>query len=311
MGERDDAKRSVESTRARIGVLAHEVSRRMTPGYAKERAREMARYKAYEMRDRAAQNPWILPMLGGGIGALIGKALAGRAQERRDRYWDDRYGMRGYRAGDGYGLRESERYEVWAGEDAGVAPVDETDDYTGIDVESSGGGMRDRVGEVKDRAGEVKDRALEMKDRASERVSEVKDRLTGTASGMKDRMRSRAYDLRDRIPGPDELRWRAQENPAFWAFGAMAVGALFGLVLPVTEREREALAPAKEKLREAGEQAAHKVSDKVSEKMGTTGASQGHQTGSSDLGIGSPAPMTPSSGAGTSGPDILSPDPLH
>jgi ElaB/YqjD/DUF883 family membrane-anchored ribosome-binding protein len=296
MGERDDAKRSVESTRARIGVLAHEVSRRMTPGYAKERAREMARYKAYEMRDRAAQNPWILPMLGGGIGALIGKALTGRAQERRERYWDDRYGMRGYRAGDGHG-RESERYEVWAGEDAGVAPVDETDDYTGIDVESSGGGMRDRAGE--------------LKDRASERVSEVKDRLTGTASGMKDRMRSRAYDLRDRIPGSDELRWRAQENPAFWAVGAIAVGALFGLVLPVTERERQALAPAKEKLREAGEQAAHKVSDKVSEKMGTTGASQSREPGSSDLGIGSPAPMTPSSGAGTSGPDILSPDPLH
>jgi ElaB/YqjD/DUF883 family membrane-anchored ribosome-binding protein len=306
MGERDDAKRSVESTRARIGVLAHEVSRRMTPGYAKERAREMARYKAYEMRDRAAQNPWILPLLGSGIGALIGKALTGRAQERRERYWDDRYGTRGYRTGDGYGLRESERYEVWAGEDTGVAPIDDTDDYTGIDVETSGTG-----GGLRDRADEMKDRAAEMKDRASEKVSEVKDRITGRASGMKDRMRSRAYDLRERMPGTDELRWRAQENPAFWAFGAMAVGALFGLVLPITERERQALAPAKEKLREAGEQAAHKVSDKVSEKIGTTGATQGRETGSSDLGIGSPAPMTPSSGAGTSGPDILSPDPLH
>ncbi|HYG67387.1 MAG TPA: hypothetical protein VD838_06995, partial [Anaeromyxobacteraceae bacterium] len=84
----------------------------------------MARYKAYEMRDRAAENPWMLPLLGGGIGALIGKALTTRAQDRRERaYWEEDYYARGQRRpGDGYGLRESERYEVWAGEDAGVAP---------------------------------------------------------------------------------------------------------------------------------------------------------------------------------------------
>jgi ElaB/YqjD/DUF883 family membrane-anchored ribosome-binding protein len=300
MGERDDAKRSVETTRARIGVLAHEVSRRMTPGYAKERAKEMARYKAYEMRDRAADNPWMLPMLGAGIGAFLGKALTGRAQERRERHWDEqRYAYpRDYGRGEERGIRESERYEVWAGEDPGMAPIDETYDETGIDVEGSS---------VRDRAGEVKERAAEMKDRASEKVSEVKDRLAERASGVKDRMRSRAYDLRDRMPARDELRARAQENPAFWAFGAMAVGALFGLVLPVTESERRALEPAKGKLREAGQQAAQKVSDKVSEKMGTTGASQDI---GSDLGIGSPAPMTPGSGAGT-GPDIGSPDALH
>lgn len=292
MGERDDAKRSVESTRARIGVLAHEVSRRMTPDYAKERAKEMARDKAYVMRDRAADNPWMLPLLGAGIGAFLGKAITGRVQGRRERYWDERSAYRGdYGRGDRYGLREDERYEVWAGEDVGVAPIDETDE-TGLEP----GGPS-----IRDRAADAKERAAEMKDRASEKLGEVKERFTDRASGMKESMRSRAYDLRDRIPAGDELRANARENPALWAFGAMAVGALFALALPVTESERRALAPAKGKLREAGQQAAQKVSEKVSEKVGTTGARQQAEEPGSDLGIGSPSPMPPTSG----------PEPLH
>lgn len=309
MGERDDAKRSVESTRARIGVLAHEVSRRMTPGYAKERAKEMARYRAYEMRDRAAENPWMLPLMGAGIGALLGKALTSRAQERRDRaYWDERYERhpRITRSGDGYGLREAERYEVWTGEDAGVIG---REDDTGFDVESESGGSG-----LRERTAEAKERAAEMKDRASEKVAEVKDRLVGRASDVSGRMRSRAYEMRERLPGREDLRANAQENPAFWAFGAMAVGALLGMILPVTESERRALAPAREKLRETGQQAAQKVSDKVSEKMGTAehgAASSPDAASSGGIGIGSPAPMTPGSGAGATGQDILPTDPLH
>lgn len=342
MGERDDAKRSVESSRARIGVLAHEVSRRMTPGYAKERAREMARDKAYEMRDRAAERPWMLPLLGAGIGALLGKALTSRAQERRDRYgWDDRYdrygrgdrlygrGDRYSGRGDGYGLRDVERYEVWSGEDSGVIG---RDDDSAFDVEASSGsssGLRDRAEDVKERASEMKDRASdkvsEVKDRIVGRASDVSDRVRSRASDVSDRMRSRAYDLRDRMPGSEDLRANAQENPAFWAFGALAVGAVLGLLLPVTESERRALAPAKEKLREASQQAAQTVSDKVSEKMGQSGANdrQGESFSTTEgrgdtfasttgAGMGAPAPMTPSSGAGATGPDILPPtDPLH
>lgn len=331
MGERDDAKRSVESSRARIGVLANEVSRRMTPGYAKERAKEMARYKAYEMRDRAAERPWMLPLLGAGIGALLGKALTSRAQERRDRYsFDDRYQRydrpvpyeRSVR-GDGYGLRESERYEVWSGEDSGVIGREDDAAFEVAGSDPSGSSVKDRAAEMKDRASE---KVSDVKERIVGRASDVSDRVRSRASDMSDRMRSRAYELRDRMPATEDLRANAQENPAYWAFGAMAVGAVLGLLLPVTDSERRALAPAKEKLREAGQQAAQTVSERVSEKMGTTGANdrpgedtfastqgQGdtYASTSGGLGIGAPAPMTPTSGAGATGPDLLPDDRIH
>ena len=46
MGERDDARHQVDEKRERVSRIAHEVSRRLTPEYAKERARDMARDRA-------------------------------------------------------------------------------------------------------------------------------------------------------------------------------------------------------------------------------------------------------------------------
>src|SRR5215212_1337795 len=100
MGERDDARHQVEQRRERIGALAHEVSRRITPDYAKERAREMARDKAYEVRERAVDSGWLIPLIGAGVGAVIGKALQSRARDREERAW---YGRFDHARGDAYG----------------------------------------------------------------------------------------------------------------------------------------------------------------------------------------------------------------
>lgn len=305
MGERDDAKRSIESTRARIGVLAHEVSRRMTPAYAKERAKEMARYKASEVRDRATESPWVLPLVGAGIGALVGRAFVGRIQERRARAWDERGALASRR--DGWGRGET--YEVWSGEDPGVAPIDELEGDTGLEIEDEERrGLRARAedaGEgLRDRAADLKDRAADLKDRAADKASEVRDRLGAKAGEVRERVRHRAGALRERIPAADDVRASAEQNPAVWALGAMALGALFGMLVPVGERERRALAPAKEKVRQVSQQAAEKVSDQVSERLGSTGAS-----GQGPAVTG--GPMAPSPGGGPGGPDVLPPEPLH
>ena len=65
MGERDDARHQVEQKRERMSRIAHEVSRRMTPGYAKERAREMARDRMSSARDRAVEHRVVRSAAGG------------------------------------------------------------------------------------------------------------------------------------------------------------------------------------------------------------------------------------------------------
>jgi hypothetical protein len=81
-----------------------------------------------------------------------------------------------------------------------------------------------------------------------------------------------------------------------WAFAAMAVGALFGLALPLSEGERRVIEPAKEKLREAGSQAM----DMAESRVAGVGESQEEPSQTS-------APASPSS------PTLSSPpsEPLH
>lgn len=83
MGERDDAKHSIEQTRARMSAISEELARRSSPEYLKGKARSMARDKTMEMRDRVVDSPWALAALGGAFGAIAGRLLADYAREER------------------------------------------------------------------------------------------------------------------------------------------------------------------------------------------------------------------------------------
>jgi ElaB/YqjD/DUF883 family membrane-anchored ribosome-binding protein len=257
MGERDDARHQVEQTRARMSAVAHEVSRRMTPEYAKERATEMARYRAIQARDRAVDNPWLVPLLGAGIGALVGRALAARAQDAREREWEYRGGRRW-----SYGEPRSfvSRGDEFGYEAYGEAWRDEVPPATG--EYGSTGGQEPGIGE---RASEM---ASEVKERVAGTASDVKERVVERAGEYRDRMREGAQHLRERIPDAGTIRERAQEQPGMWVVGAMALGALFGFAVPMSDRERRVLEPAREKARETGQQALDKAMSRAESAVG-------------------------------------------
>jgi hypothetical protein len=220
--------------------IAHEVSRRMTPGYAKERARDMARERMSTARDRAVESSWFAPLLGAGIGALVAKTLQSRAQERS---WDrDRFGYRGELERRGYGYPRGgyyaagrEDYDVYGGE-------------AGVPEEMLGEGG-------------------ETGSKLREKASEVKERARATAEQMKGRIEESTSSVRERLPDRDRIRESTHQDTGLWALGAMALGALFGFALPETQREREMLEPARRKARELGQQARDKALEKGSEAM--------------------------------------------
>ncbi len=113
MGERDTAEREIEHARERLGEIADEVSRRVSPARIKaevrergtemaQRAKEAALRKTTEVKDRAIESPTLLGLVGGVVGASVGAMLARRARDRQNREWE-------YRRFEGYGYGPQRR----------------------------------------------------------------------------------------------------------------------------------------------------------------------------------------------------------
>jgi hypothetical protein len=238
--------------------IAHEVSRRMTPEYAKERAREMARDRMHRAKDRAVESSWLAPLVGAGIGALAAKAVQSRAQGgRRFEQEGASYGQRR----ELYGYPRGE-YGYPGGEYPEYASTGEYDLYGAEAGEGGdgGSGLGERAAEARDRARakaeEVKDLARGKAEQAKGRIEEARGRVQGATAS-----------LRERIPDRERIRESAHEDMGFWALGALALGALFGMALPETQGERRMLEPARRKARELGEQAKDKAFEKSTEAM--------------------------------------------
>lgn len=288
-----------------MSAIAQEVSRRMTPGYAKERAKEMAKERAYEARDRAVDSPWVLPLIGAGIGALVGRALLGRAQERREAEWRREwergrpYGSHGYvrRGWDRTGQAGSPGPQGAYGSSA-----EWDEDLAMATTETGDGGsagVRERLSEG---AASAKDKVAGKASELGDRASEMKDRLGARAGELGDRVKERATALRDRMPDRETIRSSAYEQPGMWALGAAAIGALFGFALPMSDKEREVLQPAKERMREA----THQAMDRAVEKVEHMGGEAGGRETEHDVGGTQPSPGT--TGLLTNPPG---PDPIH
>jgi len=99
------------------------------------------------------------------------------------------------------------------------------------------GGVREKAGELKEKAGELKDKAVQMSHRAVEKLPTTEDvKRVGRYVG---------------------------EEPLVGALAAVAVGAALGLLLPLTNKEREVLEPYRVRAGEKLEQLTEDVKEQV------------------------------------------------
>ena len=98
MGEQDDARREISAARERLSEIAIELSRRTTPDHIKglakdrvlqlkERAKEAAMNKTYELGEQMTNRPggyrWLGAILGAGLGSMLAKQAYRTVQQRR------------------------------------------------------------------------------------------------------------------------------------------------------------------------------------------------------------------------------------
>jgi ElaB/YqjD/DUF883 family membrane-anchored ribosome-binding protein len=262
MGERTDAKRSIESSTRHMSEIAQELSRRASPQYIGEQAKEKALYKTQEWKEQMTSSPTALGLIGGALGAAIGRAIARnrRTSTRYFRGYGDRYGYddrsgSGYRGESRYGDDLRYRDDLRYGQDTRYG--------YGQDLR-----YRDDTA-----SGEGSDRTSAMKEKISEGAQDLKDR----ASELKDRAGDVVSNFRERIPSADELRHGAEENPMMLALGGVALGAIAAWLLPVSRKEREMLEPMKQRAGEAVGQLGNKMSDSVQQAQEKIAGQQDQQ----------------------------------
>lgn len=236
MGERTDAKRSIESSARHMSEIAEELSRRASPRYIGEQAREKALNKTHEWKEEMTTSPTALGLIGGALGAAIGGALArnrrsSAASRESRRFAEFGYGDRRFGSSGDVGYRER---AIYTGDLEYRQGRDERDGTGGVGEKIAGG-------------------AQELKDRAGDLVSGV----------------------RERIPSAAELGQKAEDNPMLIALGGIALGAIAALLLPVTRKERELLEPMKQKAGEAIGTMGDKVSDSVQQAQEKIAGNQG------------------------------------
>lgn len=133
------------------------------------------------------------------------------------------------------------------------ANADETDTRPGMWSR-----VRERAGSARS---SVADRASTARDFTSEKWQSARDRTSDYAS----RARMRASDARQRAAqGYDE-------HPLTGALVGLAAGALFGLLLPRTQRENELLGETRDRLADAAKSAARAAADTAKQQLDEKG----------------------------------------
>jgi len=243
-----------------MSELADELARRMEPDHLKqlaaskaevlkEQAKEKVSEKADELKMRAkeavmrrtdeikvrADTPRGWSMFGAIIGAGVGSMLMKKAFDVR-------------RRSDMYGRYDRTTPSLVPAPDGGL--MRPTGDVRGSDI-----GVRTSA-----------DVGVNVGDSG---MSDIKER----ASDLVDRAKDKASALRERIPDRSEMKYRAwdwydtvTENPVLLAIGGIAFGALFASFIPVTERERRLIEPAKSKVKESISNLGDQLESKLSEQ---------------------------------------------
>ena len=294
MGERHDAEREIAQTRARLSGIAEELSRRATPDYVRERAREVAddmktraaakaRERGMQMQERTMENPWVLATVGGALGLLAGKFIGNKAKDRYERTHPPSRRVRSYEFDETSYVQRPESYRPPARAEGGVIITEDemygldtmgTDvrDRTNYDVESERArfraeqatygeeGGRRPMEKVKGIAENVKHKAEDVRHKASDRYAHLRENRGKAMHNV----RERSHDVSGRAK---EMISSSKEHPSMLGVGAIAAGVLAGLFLPVTRRERRTLGPAKQKAIHKAEEQFRNVREQAMDRV--------------------------------------------
>jgi ElaB/YqjD/DUF883 family membrane-anchored ribosome-binding protein len=234
MDERQSARAEIDDSRERMREIAGQLARRADPNYVKQRAKEAAVEKSMELKDRIIGSPIALGIIGGLATAGIAKVMM--SQQGRGNYGRRPTGYEG-------GEPRYERYEGGEGYYEGDEP------RFGEKAQEVRTQVADKVEAVKEQAGHLKDQAMQ-------RVEHLRERIPSTHD-----MKEKAQEATARA------REYASEEPLITALGALAIGAAFGFLLPLSEPERRVLSPAREQVGAKLESLGNQVTDKVQAKV--------------------------------------------
>jgi len=263
-------------------------------------AKETVMQRTTELKERAdTPKGWSLlgAIIGAGVGsALMRKAFTKREEHRydnRDSQWrgEDRWRYDEMRAGrtdlrysdeDRYATAERTDLGYGAGTSYGDVPGYQgvSSNIGAVDTDydrsvGTGDGLKARASEtasnVKERASDaaqsVKERAVDVKERMMGKASDVRER----ASGSVDHLRERASHLRERIPSRETVQYRTtdwfnrtvEEQPILLAMGGIALGMLASTLIPVSNKERRLIEPAKRRAEEGISQLGDQLNQKL------------------------------------------------
>jgi ElaB/YqjD/DUF883 family membrane-anchored ribosome-binding protein len=330
MGEQDHAIHEIADARARMSELADELARHANPDHVKaiatekveewkERAKVLASEKVVELKEQAREaihdkttemkthakeavmqrtmevkervdtpRGWSFlgAILGAGVGAVLMKKAFGLRSERQS--WSgSSSGREGFRyRGESYPpIATTESY-------GSTSAVGMSGDVSamggGADLGGTGAHLKERVSDV---GQTVKDKASDLKDRAMDTVGQVRDRTS---------------EFVERIPSGSELKGRAtdwfdrslENQPLMLALGSIALGVFASMFIPVSNRERQLIEPARRKAQESLSQLGDQLEQKLQGSEETGGSDVSSQNrgdlgfqGSSMAGSGSMGSM--------------------
>ena len=223
MGERDDARHSIEQSRERMSAIVEELMRRATPRYLGDRLKEATVEKTMEWKEKASTSPMTLGILGGAIGAAAGALLASFMKGKEYEIENDYVYSRSR-------LMNDER-SVPGGHLSSDVDVD-----VDVDTLVDEGGIRTKA---MNKASDVKEKAVHV-------AGDVKEKVTDVGYRTKNYF-FRAWD----------------EQPLLVGAGFAILGALTAALVPVTESEIKMAEPVRRKAAEGVQKLGETIEQKI------------------------------------------------
>ncbi|HEX8705334.1 MAG TPA: hypothetical protein VF815_41260 [Myxococcaceae bacterium] len=222
----------------------------------KTRAKEAVMQGTTELKERA-DTPRGWSLLGAIVGAGVGAVLMKKAFSVREQRTGSIGHVEDFRyRGESYPTFQ--RTDTYGSPAAGVSG-----DVSAMGSGSAGIG----AGVGTDTSGGIKDRAMGVAHTVQDKAHDLRERAMGAVGNVRDQ----ASNLRERIPSGSQMKTQASDwfdraletQPLMLAVGGIALGMFASMFLPVTNRERQLIEPAKRKAQESITQLGDQLEQKL------------------------------------------------